>query len=203
MKKVMLSAVLVLGCSIDPANEPKLVNSGLDNSLLTYQSYKEILDDTITLWENINKDKNIAEAYQTLLRLEKSGDEFFSQGHYGKAWNHYSMANRYYPSPKVLIKGGDAYIYNVLNRFNKIHKTQNIIDDELYTTIEVNYLRYKIRRYYNLALDFNEYLKKNNPLSQILTTAEVKTTLKKVSCLNQKLNFEGSSIDTSILRSCL
>lgn len=179
--------------------------SSENSTVYEYEDSKTILRHVTDRWETpispAKKEKN----YQSLLNLEKKGDIEFAQHNYGTAWNRYSMASIHYPSPKVLVKAGDAQVLHILNHYETICDcdTNDLPEDIRRKNFQLDYLQYIIRRDYGLALDFNRYPKKDYNDEQSLSKEEEQQLISKIECLNDKLDFEGESADVSILAPCL
>ena len=176
-----------------------------NSTVYEYEDSKAILRRVTDRWETpispTKKEKN----YQSLLNLEKKGDIEFDQQNYGTAWNRYSTAAIYYPSPKVLVKAGDAQMLHILNRYEAICDcdTNDLPEDIRRKNFQLDYLQYIIRREYGLALDFNRYPKKDYNDEQSLSKEQEQQLISKIECLNEKLDFEGERAAVSILRPCL
>ena len=181
------------------------LSSSENSTVYEYEDSKTILRHVTDRWETpispAKKEKN----YQSLLNLEKKGDIEFAQHNYGTAWNRYSMASIHYPSPKVLVKAGDAQMSHILNHFETICDCDsNDLPEEIRRkNFQLDYLQYIIRREYGLALDFNRYPKKDYNDEQSLSKEQEQQLISKIECLNQKLDFEGDSADVSIIKPCL
>ena len=179
--------------------------SSSENSIVyEYEDSKNILRRVTDRWETPISPAKKEENYQYLLSLEKKGDIEFDQQNYGTAWNRYSTASIYYPSPKVLVKAGDAQVLHILNRYETIcdcdaslnnqgSRIQRSRDGVIHVFLST----------YGLALDFNRYPKKNYNNEQSLNKEEEQQLIQKIESLNEKLNFEGDSADVSILNPCL
>ena len=179
--------------------------SSSENSIVyEYEDSKNILRRVTDRWETPISPAKKEENYQYLLSLEKKGDIEFDQQNYGTAWNRYSTASIYYPSPKVLVKAGDAQVLHILNRYETIcdcdaslnnqgSRIQRSRDGVIHVFLST----------YGLALDFNRYPKKNYNNEQSLNKEEEQQLIQKIECLNEKLDFEGDSADVSILKPCL
>ena len=218
---VLVVCLLLTGCDndidhhqknpISQSNDITKTNSKLSSVVeepLTVQGFedsKAILRHVTDRWETpispAKKEKN----YQSLLNLEKKGDIEFAQHNYGTAWNRYSMASIHYPSPKVLVKAGDAQMSHILNHFETICDcdSNDLPEDIRRKNFQLDYLQYIIRREYGLALDFNRYPKKDYNDEQSLSKEQEQQLISKIECLNQKLDFEGDSADVSIIKPCL
>ena len=170
-----------------------------------FEDSESILRRVTDRWENPISLAKKEENYHSLLNLAKEGDIELDQQNYGTAWNRYSTASIYYPSPKVLVKAGDAQMLNILKNYETICDcdTNDLPEDIRSKHFEVDYLQYMIRREYGLARDFNRYLKKDYNDAQSISEEEEQQLISKIECLNEKLDFEGDSADVSILVPCL
>lgn len=179
--------------------------SSSENSIVyEYEDSKNILRRVTDRWETPISPAKKEENYQYLLSLEKKGDIEFDQQNYGTAWNRYSTASIYYPSPKVLVKAGDAQVLHILNRYETICDCETSLDDKSSRTQRSRDSVINVfLSTYGLALDFNRYPKKDYNDEQSLSTEEERLLIKKIECLNEKLDFEGDSADVSILAPCL
>jgi len=146
-----------------------------------------------------------ARKYQSLLDLNKKGDINFAKKNYSKAWYEYSTGSIYYPSPRVLVKSGDALVLAYLSSSFTICKyDKNDLPEEISRqTIGLDNLRYRIDREYGLALALNRYPKIDYKEEQRLNTEEEQQLVEKIECINEKLNFEAESADVSILAPCI
>ena len=175
-----------------------------NSTVYEYEDSKAILRHVTDRWETpispTKKEKN----YQSLLNLEKEGDMEFAQQNYGTAWNRYSTAAIYYPSPKVLVKAGDAQMFHILNRYEAICDCGTSLNDE---GSRIQRSRDGVTNVflstYGLALDFNRYPKKDYNDEQSLSKEQEQQLISKIECLNEKLDFEGERAAVSILRPCL
>ncbi len=169
-----------------------------------FEDSESILRRVTDRWENPISLAKKEENYHSLLNLAKEGDIELDQQNYGTAWNRYSTASIYYPSPKVLVKAGDAQVLHILNRYETIcdcdaslnnegSRIQRSRDGVIHVFLST----------YGLALDFNRYPKKNYNNEQSLNKEEEQQLIQKIECLNEKLDFEGDSADVSILAPCL
>ena len=179
--------------------------SSSENSIVyEYEDSKNILRRVTDRWETPISPAKKEENYQYLLSLEKKGDIEFDQQNYGTAWNRYSTASIYYPSPKVLVKAGDAQVLHILNRYETICDCETSLDDKSSRTQRSrDSVIHVFLSTYGLALDFNRYPKKNYNNEQSLNKEEEQQLIQKIECLNEKLDFEGDSADVSILKPCL
>ena len=170
-----------------------------------FEDSKAILRRVTDRWETPISLTKKEENYQSLLNLEKEGDIEFAQHNYGTAWNRYSMASIHYPSPKVLVKAGDAQMSHILNHFETICDCDrnNLPKDIRRKNFQLDSLKHSIIRDYGLALDFNRYPKKDYNDEQSLSKEQEQQLISKIECLNQKLDFEGDSADVSIIKPCL
>ena len=181
------------------------LSSSENSTVYEYEDSEAILRHVVDGWKAPKSLAKKEESYQFLLNLEKKGDLEFAQKNYGTAWNRYSTASIYYPSPKVLVKAGDAQMSHILNHFETICDCDsNDLPEEIRRkNFQLDYLQYIIRREYGLALDFNRYPKKNYNNEQSLNKEQEQQLIQKIKCLNEKLDFEGDSADVSILKPCL
>jgi hypothetical protein len=180
------------------------LSSSENSTVYEYEDSKTILRRVTDRWENPISLAKKEENYHSLLNLAKEGDIELDQQNYGTAWNRYSTASIYYPSPKVLVKAGDAQVLHILNRYETIcdcdaslnnqgSRIQRSRDGVIHVFLST----------YGLALDFNRYPKKNYNNEQSLNKEEEQQLIQKIECLNEKLDFEGDSADVSILKPCL
>ena len=181
------------------------LSSSENSTVYEYEDSEAILRHVVDGWKAPKSLAKKEESYQFLLNLEKKGDIEFAQQNYGTAWNRYSTASIYYPSPKVLVKAGDAQVLHILNRYETICDcdSNDLPEDIRRKNFQLDYLQYIIRREYGLALDFNRYPKKNYNNEQSLNKEQEQQLIQKIKCLNEKLDFEGDSADVSILKPCL
>ena len=181
------------------------LSSSENSTVYEYEDSEAILRHVVDGWKAPKSLAKKEESYQFLLNLEKKGDIEFAQQNYGTAWNRYSMASIHYPSPKVLVKAGDAQMSHILNHFETICDcdSNDLPEDIRRKNFQLDYLQYIIRREYGLALDFNRYPKKNYNNEQSLNKEQEQQLIQKIKCLNEKLDFEGDSADVSILKPCL
>ena len=181
------------------------LSSSENSTVYEYEDSEAILRHVVDGWKAPKSLAKKEESYQSLLNLEKKGDIEFAQHNYGTAWNRYSMASIHYPSPKVLVKAGDAQMSHILNHFETICDCDsNDLPEEIRRkNFQLDYLQYIIRREYGLALDFNRYPKKDYNDEQSLSKEQEQQLISKIECLNQKLDFEGDSADVSIIKPCL
>lgn len=181
------------------------LSSSENSTVYEYEDSEAILRHVVDGWKAPKSLAKKEESYQFLLNLEKKGDIEFAQHNYGTAWNRYSMASIHYPSPKVLVKAGDAQMSHILNHFETICDcdSNDLPEDIRRKNFQLDYLQYIIRREYGLALDFNRYPKKNYNNEQSLNKEQEQQLIQKIKCLNEKLDFEGDSADVSILKPCL
>ncbi|WP_230657707.1 hypothetical protein [Psychrobacter sp. I-STPA10] len=229
-KSIYLSSVLFVlaACTTDNQNDQStaeisstaeqtdLIDSTVVNDIVIHDSdtnkkeerfedSEAILNRATNRWQTINGSSQIQSSYDSLLALEKEGDMEFARGKYGTAWNRYSSASVYYPSPKLMVKAGDAQMLHYITHFKNICicDKNELPEDIRRTTIRLDYLRYNIRREYGLALDFNRYPKDNYNDAQSLSKAEEQQLIKKIDCLYKQLDFEGDSIEVDILQPCM
>ena len=181
------------------------LSSSENSTVYEYEDSEAILRHVVDGWKAPKSLAKKEESYQFLLNLEKKGDIEFAQQNYGTAWNRYSTASIYYPSPKVLVKAGDAQVLHILNRYETICDcdSNDLPEDIRRKNFQLDYLQYIIRREYGLAIDFNRYPKKDYNDEQSLSKEEEQQLIQKIECLNEKLDFEGDSADVSILKPCL
>ena len=181
------------------------LSSSENSTVYEYEDSEAILRHVVDGWKAPKSLAKKEESYQFLLNLEKKGDIEFAQQNYGTAWNRYSTASIYYPSPKVLVKAGDAQVLHILNRYETICDcdSNDLPEDIRRKNFQLDYLQYIIRREYGLALDFNRYPKKDYNNEQSLNKEQEQQLIQKIKCLNEKLDFEGDSADVSILKPCL
>ena len=181
------------------------LSSSENSTVYEYEDSEAILRHVVDGWKAPKSLAKKEESYQFLLNLEKKGDIEFAQQNYGTAWNRYSTASIYYPSPKVLVKAGDAQVLHILNRYETICDcdSNDLPEDIRRKNFQLDYLQYIIRREYGLALDFNRYTKKDYNNEQSLNKEQEQQLIQKIKCLNEKLDFEGDSADVSILKPCL
>ena len=181
------------------------LSSSENSTVYEYEDSEAILRHIVDGWKAPKSLAKKEESYQFLLNLEKKGDIEFAQQNYGTAWNRYSTASIYYPSPKVLVKAGDAQVLHILNRYETICDcdSNDLPEDIRRKNFQLDYLQYIIRREYGLALDFNRYPKKDYNDEQSLSKEQEQQLISKIECLNQKLDFEGDSADVSIIKPCL
>ena len=181
------------------------LSSSENSTVYEYEESEAILRHVVDGWKAPKSLAKKEESYQFLLNLEKKGDIEFAQQNYGTAWNRYSTASIYYPSPKVLVKAGDAQVLHILNRYETICDcdSNDLPEDIRRKNFQLDYLQYIIRREYGLALDFNRYPKKDYNDEQSLSKEQEQQLISKIECLNQKLDFEGDSADVSIIKPCL
>lgn len=181
------------------------LSSSENSTVYEYEDSEAILRHVVDGWKAPKSLAKKEESYQFLLNLEKKGDIEFAQQNYGTAWNRYSTASIYYPSPKVLVKAGDAQVLHILNRYETICDcdSNDLPEDIRRKNFQLDYLQYIIRREYGLALDFNRYPKKDYNDEQSLSKEQEQQLISKIECLNEKLDFEGDSADVSIIKPCL
>lgn len=181
------------------------LSSSENSTVYEYEDSEAILRHVVDGWKAPKSLAKKEESYQFLLNLEKKGDIEFAQQNYGTAWNRYSTASIYYPSPKVLVKAGDAQVLHILNRYETICDcdSNDLPEDIRRKNFQLDYLQYIIRREYGLAIDFNRYPKKDYNDEQSLSKEQEQQLISKIECLNQKLDFEGDSADVSIIKPCL
>lgn len=181
------------------------LSSSENSTVYEYEDSEAVLRHVVDGWKAPKSLAKKEESYRFLLNLEKKGDIEFAQHNYGTAWNRYSMASIHYPSPKVLVKAGDAQMSHILNHFETICDcdSNDLPEDIRRKNFQLDYLQYIIRREYGLALDFNRYPKKNYNNEQSLNKEQEQQLIQKIKCLNEKLDFEGDSADVSILKPCL
>ena len=169
-----------------------------------FEDSKAILRRVTDRWEKPISLAKKEENYQSLLNLEKEGDIELEQQNYGTAWNRYSTASIYYPSPKILVKAGNAQMLHILNRYETICDCDTSLNNE---GSRIQRSRDGVIHIflstYGLALDFNRYPKKDYNNEQSLNKEEEQQLIQKIECLNDKLDFEGDSADVSILKPCL
>ena len=181
------------------------LSSSENSTVYEYEDSEAILRHVVDGWKAPKSLAKKEESYQFLLNLEKKGDIEFAQQNYGTAWNRYSTASIYYPSPKVLVKAGDAQVLHILNRYETICDcdSNDLPEDIRRKNFQLDYLQYIIRREYGLVLDFNRYPKKDYNDEQSLSKEQEQQLISKIECLNEKLDFEGDSAYVSILKPCL
>lgn len=181
------------------------LSSSENSTVYEYEDSEAILRHVVDGWKAPKSLAKKEESYQFLLNLEKKGDIEFAQQNYGTAWNRYSTASIYYPSPKVLVKAGDTQVLHILNRYETICDcdSNDLPEDIRRKNFQLDYLQYIIRREYGLAIDFNRYPKKDYNDEQSLSKEQEQQLISKIECLNEKLDFEGDSADVSIIKPCL
>jgi len=167
-----------------------------------------VLRRVVNRWEEPISADEKARKYQSLLDLEKDGDIKLAEGNYGGAWYRYSAGSIHYPSPRVFVKAGDALILGYLNSSFTIcncslSDINDLPEDTSRKTVELDYLLYGIYREYGVALDFNRYPKTDYEEAQSLSKEEEQQLVKKIECINEKLDFEAESADVSILAPCI
>lgn len=214
---LIILCLFLTGCDIDhdqtntisQSRDITKTNSELSSSenstVYEYEDSEAILRHVVDGWKAPKSLAKKEESYQFLLNLEKKGDLEFAQKNYGTAWNRYSTASIYYPSPKVLVKAGDAQMSHILNHFETICDCDrnNLPENIRRKNFQLDSLKHSIIRDYGLALDFNRYPKKDYNDAQSLSKEEERLLIKKIECLNEKLDFEGNSADVSIIKPCL
>ena len=173
-----------------------------------HEDIDAVLRHFVERWKKPVSPDEKARNYQSLLDLNKKGDINFTKKHYSKAWYEYSTGSIYYPSPRVLVKSGDALILAYISSSFTICKcTPSDINDmpkeTSMKTVELDYLRYRIDREYGVALALNRYSKIDYKNEQRLSKEEEQQLVEKIECLNEKLDFEAESADVSILAPCI
>lgn len=163
-----------------------------------------VLRRVVERWdEPISADEK-ARKYQSLLDLEKDGDIKLAEGNYGGAWYRYSAGSIHYPSPRVLVKAGDAQLLHIVNNFDTICDRELCLNEQgRVTQRKRDSVRSIFLSTYGVALDFNRYPKTDYKEEQSLSKEEEQQLVKKIECINDKLDFETESADVSILASCI
>lgn len=194
-----------LSQNLDITNTHSEPSSSDNSTIQGFEDSETILRYVTDKWETPVSPAKKKEHYQSLLNLEKKGDIEIEQQNYGTAWNRYSTASIYYPSPKLLVKAGDAQMLNILKNYETICDcdTNDLPEDMRSKYFRLDYLQYMVRKEYGLALDFKRYPKKDYNDAQSISKQEEQQLMSKIECLNEKLDFEGDSADVSILKPCL
>lgn len=194
-----------LSQNLDITNTHSEPSSSDNSTIQGFEDSETILRYVTDKWETPVSPAKKKEHYQSLLNLEKKGDIEIEQQNYGTAWNRYSTASIYYPSPKLLVKAGDAQMLNILKNYETICDcdTNDLPEDIRSKYFRLDYLQYMVRKEYGLALDFKRYPKKDYNDAQSISKQEEQQLMSKIECLNEKLDFEGDSADVSILKPCL
>ena len=193
-----------LSQNLDITNTHSERSSSEKSTVYKYEDSKAILRRVTDRWETPVIPAKKQEHYQFLLDLEKEGDIEIEQQNYGTAWNRYSTASIYYPSPKLLVKAGDAQMLHILKNYETICDCDISLNDEGYIIQRSrNGVINSFLSTYGLALDFNRYPKTDYNDAQSLSKQEEQQLMSKIECLNEKLDFEGDSADVSILKPCL
>ena len=183
--------------------------STIDTKTVERSEYSEtpqdILERAVRKWNSLDTIAKKNKNYQSLIDLEQEGDVAYAEKNYGRAWHMYGLATSYYPSPKLAVKAGDALIFSAINNSQTICDcdTNNLPEDIRATSDSLDYLRYSIQRDYGLALDFNRYPKTGYRDEQSLTHEQETKLIEKLQCLDEKLNFEGETENTSVLAECI
>ncbi|MDN3454551.1 MULTISPECIES: hypothetical protein [unclassified Psychrobacter] len=155
-------------------------------------------------WEEPISADEKARKYQSLLDLEKDGDIKLAEGNYGGAWYRYSAGSIHYPSPRVLVKAGDAQILHIVNNFDTICDHELCLNEQgRVTQRKRSSVRSIVLSTYGVALGFNRYPKTDYREEQSLSKEEEQQLVEKIECLNEKLDFEAESADVSILAPCI
>ncbi len=227
-KKVFTLLTLILLTSCMANNDPnqdqasdaptEKHDSSKINNEQTIEEKEQVVDERedneavlrhfVKQWKKPMSPDEKARNYQFLLELSKKGDINFTKKNYSKAWYEYSTGSIYYPSPRVLVKSGDALILAYISSSFTICKcTPSDINDmpkeTSMKTVELDYLRYRIDREYGVALALNRYSKIDYKNEQRLSKEEEQQLVEKIECLNEKLDFEAESADVSILAPCV
>lgn len=163
-----------------------------------------ILRHVIDEWEEPISADEKARKYQSLFDLEKDGDIKLAEGNYGGAWYRYSAGSIHYPSPRVLVKAGDAQLLHIVNNFDTICDRELCLNEQgQVTQRKRDSVRSIFLSIYGVALDFNHYPKTDYEEAQSLSKEEEQQLIKKIECINEKLDFEAESADVSILAPCI
>ena len=171
----------------------------------SYETPQDILERAIRKWNRLDTTAKKNESYQYLMSLEQKGDIAYAEENYGRAWHMYSSAHSNYPSPKLAVKAGDALMFRYAYNANTICKCDKsmLTEDGRLHTINLDYLKYSIKREYGLALDFHRYPKTGYRHEQSLTLEQEAKLVEKLQCLDEKLDFEGQTEKTSVLAECV
>ena len=169
-----------------------------------HRDIEAVLRHVIDKWEEPISADEKARNYQSLLNLEKYGDIKLAEGNYGGAWYRYSAGSIHYPSPKLLVKAGDAQILHIVNNFDTICDHKLCLNEQgRVTQRKRSSVKSIVLSTYGVALGFNRYPKTDYREEQSLSKEEEQQLVKKIECLNEKLDFETESADVSILAPCI
>lgn len=169
-----------------------------------HRDIEAVLRHVIDKWEGPISADEKARNYQSLLNLEKYGDIKLAEGNYGGAWYRYSAGSIHYPSPKLLVKAGDAQILHIVNNFDTICDRELCLNEQgRVTQRKRSSVRNIVLSTYGVALGFNRYPKTDYREEQSLSKEEEQQLVKQIECLNEKLDFEAESADVSILAPCI
>jgi hypothetical protein len=179
-----------------PTEQGQIVDEREDN--------EAVLRRVVEQWEEPVSPDEKARNYQSLLDLEKYGDIKLAEGNYGGAWYRYSAGSIHYPSPKLLVKAGDAQILHIVNNFDTICDHKLCLNEQgRVTQRKRSSVKSIVLSTYGVALGFNRYPKTDYREEQSLSKEEEQQLIEKIECLNEKLDFEAESADVSILAPCI
>lgn len=144
-------------------------------------------------------------AYNMLLEFEKEGDKYLAENNFFKAWDKYSMGALSYPSPRIIVKEGDVLMRHYTKNIKTICncETTHDLEEKFQSATTVKEFRYKILSRYHLALNLNQYTNLNINESQRLDNQQELALVKKIDCLENKLNFKDRTSGFKIFSKCM
>ena len=170
-----------------------------------YDKPKYMLQSAIARLQKLDSIDKKNEAYNMLLEFEKEGDKHLAENKLFKAWDKYSMGALSYPSPRIIVKGGDVLMRHYTRNIKIICncETINDLEESFQSATTVKEFRYKILSRYHLALNLNQHANLNIAESQRLDNKREQALVKKIDCLEDKLNFKGRISDFKIFSECM
>lgn len=190
----------------------KILNSNSTKSAIkkyqppkNYDKFEYMLQSAIETQQKLNSVDKKSEAYSVLLEFEKEGDKYLADGKLFKAWDKYSMGALAYPSPKILVKEGDALMQHYLKNVKIICncETLNDFEEGFLVATTIKDFRYQILSKYQLALSLNKLGDLNIEEVQKLNNIQQHKLSDKINCLEQKLNFNDITSDFNRLSICI
>ena len=170
-----------------------------------YDKPEYMLQSAIARLQKLDSIDKKNEADNILLEFEKEGDKYLAENKLFKAWDKYSMGALSYPTPRIIVKEGDVLMQHYIRNIKIICncETINDLEESFQSAITVKEFRYKILSRYHLSLNLNQYANLNITESQRLDNKREQALVKKIDCLEDKLNFKDRASDFKNFSECI
>lgn len=170
-----------------------------------YDKPEYMLQSAIARLQKLDSIDKKNEADNILLEFEKEGDKYLAENKLFKAWDKYSMGALSYPTPRIIVKEGDVLMQHYIRNIKIICncETINDLEESFQLAITVKEFRYKILSRYHLSLNLNQYANLNITESQRLDNKREQALVKKIDCLEDKLNFKDRASDFKNFSECI